>query len=232
MPKASALITVALAENGYQEGANNHTKFGDWYASQVHDQSYAYAAWCDEFVSWCANKAGLSKEVGRFAYTPAHARWFANQGKLGHTPAYGALVFYDWGGSRNIDAIDHVGIVTKVRSDGRIQTIEGNTSNQVAERVRDLSYVAGFGYPAYSSGGTPTPPPKPTPPPGTHTYPGHMIQRGSTGNDVKLVQRKVGVNADGVFGPITERAVISWQHVHHLTPDGQVGPLTWRAMFG
>jgi peptidoglycan hydrolase-like protein with peptidoglycan-binding domain len=68
-------------------------------------------------------------------------------------------------------------------------------------------------------------------PPAGHPYPGHYIQSGSTGSDVKLVQHVVGVTADGVFGPITKAAVIRWQKAHNLSADGIVGPATWGAMF-
>ena len=49
-------------------------------------------------------------------------------------------------------------------------------------------------------------------------------------SDVRAVQRVVGVSADGVFGPATERAVKRWQRRHGLTADGIVGPATRSAM--
>jgi hypothetical protein len=48
--------------------------------------------------------------------------------------------------------------------------------------------------------------------------------------DVRSLQRKVGVAADGVFGPATERAVKRWQRRHGLAADGVVGPQTRSAM--
>ena len=53
----------------------------------------------------------------------------------------------------------------------------------------------------------------------------------STRADVRAVQRKVGVAADGIFGPATERAVKRWQRRHGLVADGIVGPQT-RAVMG
>lgn len=47
---------------------------------------------------------------------------------------------------------------------------------------------------------------------------------------VKVVQAKVGVTADGTFGPHTEAAVRVFQRNHGLTGDGIVGPKTWRAI--
>jgi hypothetical protein len=50
------------------------------------------------------------------------------------------------------------------------------------------------------------------------------------GGGVRALQRKVGVPADGVFGPGTEAAVKRWQRRHGLVADGVVGPQTRRAM--
>jgi peptidoglycan hydrolase-like protein with peptidoglycan-binding domain len=52
------------------------------------------------------------------------------------------------------------------------------------------------------------------------------------GDPVKAVQAKVGVGADGFFGPKTEAAVRAFQRAHDLVPDGIVGPKTWRALDG
>jgi len=52
----------------------------------------------------------------------------------------------------------------------------------------------------------------------------------SVRSDVRALQRKVGVAADGVFGPATERAVKRWQRRYGLVADGIVGPQTRAAM--
>ena len=52
----------------------------------------------------------------------------------------------------------------------------------------------------------------------------------TTRADVRAVQRRVGVTADGIFGPATERAVKRWQRRHGLVADGIVGPQTRAAM--
>lgn len=46
------------------------------------------------------------------------------------------------------------------------------------------------------------------------------------GEDVKHVQRAVGVHPDGKFGPDTEAAVRRFQAAHKLAVDGKVGPET------
>lgn len=45
--------------------------------------------------------------------------------------------------------------------------------------------------------------------------------------NVVLLQQKLGIKADGYFGPMTKKAVIDFQRANGLDPDGIVGPLTW-----
>lgn len=74
----------------------------------------------------------------------------------------------------------------------------------------------------------PIPPVEPTQPAG---QPGRKtLRRGDSGNLVKQVQTKVGISADGKFGPRTEAAVRAFQRKHGLVADGIVGPKTWRAL--
>jgi hypothetical protein len=56
------------------------------------------------------------------------------------------------------------------------------------------------------------------------------IKRGDRGPAVAKVQRKLGIAADGVFGPQTERAVRRFQRRRGLTVDGIVGPQTRRSL--
>jgi putative chitinase len=58
-----------------------------------------------------------------------------------------------------------------------------------------------------------------------------LLRVGSTGDDVKKLQEKLGVDVIGKFGPKTEAAVKGWQAAHGLTPDGLVGDATWAKMF-
>jgi cell wall-associated NlpC family hydrolase len=50
------------------------------------------------------------------------------------------------------------------------------------------------------------------------------------GSSVALLQRRLGIGADGVFGPGTASAVKRFQSAHGLTADGIVGPSTWTAL--
>ncbi|MBA2348077.1 MAG: peptidoglycan-binding protein [Solirubrobacterales bacterium] len=50
------------------------------------------------------------------------------------------------------------------------------------------------------------------------------------GPSVRLLQRKLGVGADGVFGPGTYRAVKRFQRKRGMAADGIVGPATWTAL--
>ncbi len=47
---------------------------------------------------------------------------------------------------------------------------------------------------------------------------------------VKEIQEVVGVKADGLFGPMTTKAVINWQIANGLKGDGIVGPETLTKM--
>ena len=59
-----------------------------------------------------------------------------------------------------------------------------------------------------------------------------LLRRGDRGEDVKALQRALrslgfDLAIDGVFGPITQGCVKSFQATHGLARDGVVGPLTW-----
>jgi hypothetical protein len=56
------------------------------------------------------------------------------------------------------------------------------------------------------------------------------LRRGDRGDAVKRMQEKLGVGADGKFGPNTEVAVRRFQSARGLVPDGIVGPKTWEAI--
>lgn len=53
------------------------------------------------------------------------------------------------------------------------------------------------------------------------------LRRGSRGEAVKIVQRHLGLEDDGVFGAATEAALRQFQKQNNLLADGIVGPRTW-----
>ena len=59
-----------------------------------------------------------------------------------------------------------------------------------------------------------------------------LLKIGSKGEDVKKLQSKLGLGADGIFGAGTAAAVKKWQTEHGLGADGIVGEGTWGKMFG
>lgn len=72
-------------------------------------------------------------------------------------------------------------------------------------------------------------------------FPGVVLRRGSSGEDVRLLQEYLNtiaqvipeipsIDADGQFGPATQNAVIAFQEYAGINPDGNVGAVTWEAI--
>ncbi len=57
-----------------------------------------------------------------------------------------------------------------------------------------------------------------------------MLRRGLYGEPVRILQEKLGVTADGVFGSATEAALLEFQRDNGLVVDGIAGPDTFTAM--
>jgi peptidoglycan hydrolase-like protein with peptidoglycan-binding domain len=57
-----------------------------------------------------------------------------------------------------------------------------------------------------------------------------ILKRGLAGEPVKRLQEKLGVAADGQFGPATEEALKAYQKQHGLVVDGIAGPDTFTHM--
>lgn len=188
-------------------------------------------AWCNIFVSEVGHQAtGDYDLLGKFAYTPSCAKWWNGRGRFGRTPKAGAVAFFDWGGSKNIQAIDHVGIVVQRLANGQVRTIEGNAAvrghtDGVWYHDRNPAYIVGYGYPAYVA-----PVPDPMPP-----FPGEA-RRGCKGAAVRQVQQRLAargwhLQVDGDFGPATDKIVRAFQKDKGLQVDGVVGPVTWTALW-
>jgi len=56
------------------------------------------------------------------------------------------------------------------------------------------------------------------------------LSKTSRGDDVQFVQSFLGIDADGIFGSETYKAVVKFQTKHNLLPDGIVGPNTWQSL--
>lgn len=59
------------------------------------------------------------------------------------------------------------------------------------------------------------------------TSPLPVLKMGDTGDEVKILQKALGLTDDGDFGPMTKAAVIAFQKKHKLYADGVVGKNTW-----
>ncbi|MEU6797247.1 CHAP domain-containing protein [Nonomuraea wenchangensis] len=161
---ADQVLSMARSQVGISENsAGGGTPYQRWYADSKRaaetiardggtPAGYLNAPWCAMFVSWVGEKTGARPQIGWDAWTVAHAKWFKNNDRFGTVAKPGAVVFFAWSGSKDLDAINHVGFVEKDNQDGTISTIEGNTGNgKVEERVRPKWQVVGYGYPEYAS---------------------------------------------------------------------------------
>jgi peptidoglycan hydrolase-like protein with peptidoglycan-binding domain len=57
-----------------------------------------------------------------------------------------------------------------------------------------------------------------------------LLRRGLLGEPVRILQEKLGVTADGIFGRGTEAALIQYQNDNGLSADGIAGPDTFTSM--
>jgi hypothetical protein len=57
-----------------------------------------------------------------------------------------------------------------------------------------------------------------------------ILKMGDAGADVAHLQERLGIAADGDFGPATRQAVMDFQRDHGLTADGTAGPRTLAAL--
>ena len=130
--KVQKLLAEARRHLGFHEGSGNRNPFSRALGRPPE-------AWCADFVSYSARKAGLHINT---ASAQGVANAIKQQGgwKGRHNPQPGDAVTFRWDGSHGW--ADHVGMVEKVFSRGGqtyIQTIEGNSG----DRVRRKTYLAG-----------------------------------------------------------------------------------------
>ena len=251
MGSAADVLRIAGAEVGYVEGPNNWSRYAVGGAQNQ--------PWCGSFVDWTFRQAGVRGEPSS-VWTPSGLQGHRQRGTAidRNGPVQpGDVVYFDWQGGTGTQGVDHVGIVTGVRQDGRVETIEGNTSptdqgsqsngGGVYRRVRPRSVIAGFGRPRYDS--TPAPAPQPTNPDQVAAFRRYAaavnirdltkagtLRQGDRGAGVLALQRSLNLAAgkllseDGVFGAGTAAAVRDLQRLFKLAQDGVVGPQTKGAL--
>ncbi len=146
----SMIVEVAMSQIGNVGGQ----PYWSWYGFQDR------VPWCACFVSWCANECGYIDAgiIPKFAGCINGVNWFKERGQWTDNsaePIPGMIIFFDWdspdGESGPQDGLsDHVGIVEKVEN-GRVYTVEGNTSNSCKERSYPLGHyeILGYGIPEY-----------------------------------------------------------------------------------
>lgn len=89
--------------------------------------------------------------------------------------------------------------------------------------------------PAPEPAPSPQPTPEPAPAPSTQecTVQLPVLQQGSIGPSVKVIQQLLGgLTDDGVFGPLTHQRVTAYQGGLGLVTDGIVGTHTWGHLLG
>lgn len=107
--------------------------------------------WCACFVSWCANECGYIDDnlFPKSGSVATYREFYRQKGLLheeaGYIPQRGDLILFG--------ANSHIGIVQYVE-DGRVVTIEGNTSDAVHTRTYSLgnSRITGYCTPEYPGG--------------------------------------------------------------------------------
>jgi peptidoglycan L-alanyl-D-glutamate endopeptidase CwlK len=57
-----------------------------------------------------------------------------------------------------------------------------------------------------------------------------VLRSGSINSSVGYLQSLLGVHSDGIFGPVTEKAVMNFQKKLGILVDGIVGQQTWGSL--
>jgi CHAP domain len=137
-------LAVAQQEIGQTEqppGSNDSPRIAEYRTATA---GSGIGPWCSYFVSWAAKNAGVPLgEAGQgFGAVSAVSSWAQRTGRWnpaasGQPPQAGDLIV--WGGQ-------HIGIVESVDADGKVHTIEGNSSNMVTRRTHDSSGDGATGY--------------------------------------------------------------------------------------
>jgi hypothetical protein len=142
-PAGQAMVNLARAEIGVAEqppGSNDSPRIAQF--RQATAGAPGPGPWCAYFVSWAAREAGVPiGDAGQgFGRVDDVWAWGQRAGKAipagSGQPQPGDLIVWD----------EHIGIVESVGADGSIHTIEGNSSDQVAQRSYGADGGGAIGY--------------------------------------------------------------------------------------
>ncbi len=142
---ADNLIAIAEKEIGNNEGNGSHAKYLSFLGFG------SGSPWCAAFVSWVANKAGVDEKIiPHTASVSSFLEYFKLAGTFrdisSYKPKPNDLIIWKANGR------SHIGIVKSLSGD-TLKTIEGNTSNAVAERTYSFSSLAGRGVVGFAAVG-------------------------------------------------------------------------------
>lgn len=239
------VVSVARAEVGYHEGANNYVKYSD---DPLIERLYGWKPqnqpWCGTFVNWCFLTAfgydiGSRLTYGGSAACKNAADYYKANNAFVRQPQLGDQAFYYASGG-----INHTGIVVDIQ-DRAFYAVEGNYSDKVS-LVRHNIYgsdVAGFGRPNWSiisdSGNIPdNSAEKPQKQEENFSDEKHelilpVLRYGSKGVAVTLWQTLLTMRnfpcgeIDGDFGALTQAATNRLQEWAKISVDGVVGKDSW-----
>jgi hypothetical protein len=141
-PAGQAIVNLVRGEVGQAEqppGSNDSARIAQYRQATA---GSGVGPWCAYFTSWAAREAGvpLGEQGQGFGRVDDVYAWAQRAGKAipaaGATPQPGDLIVWD----------EHIGVVESVLPDGRIQTIEGNSSDRVSRRTHDAGGDGAIGY--------------------------------------------------------------------------------------
>jgi hypothetical protein len=140
-PAGQAILAAVRPEVGQAEqppGSNDSPRIAQYRQATA---GSGVGPWCAYFVSWAARQAGVPIGDSGQGYGLVDDVWAWGQrtGKAlpaGSTPQPGDLIVWD----------EHIGIVESVGADGSIHTIEGNSSDRVAQRTYGSDGGGAVGY--------------------------------------------------------------------------------------
>ena len=137
----SAVLAAVQREVGVAEqppGSNDAPRIAQYRQATA---GSGVGPWCAYFTSWAAREAGmpLGDNGQGFGSVDALYAWAQQSGRAvpngpGVVPRPGDLVVWD----------EHIGVVEAVLPDGSVQTIEGNSSDQVSRRTHEAGSALGY----------------------------------------------------------------------------------------